>query len=157
MEELLYLHSYSRQIAHLCCYLHMMLFLGLFSTPTNLTAIENGVGSLRISWLFSCVEGVEFEYILTATNINISNARPIVQVLQEQHYIFTLENSLCDVYAFQVRALNATWSSNLSEILTRSLPSLPDVSAIEATLEQSLIKIAVIKSVTLILMFQART
>ena len=47
----------------------------------------------------------------------------------------------CDLYSFQVTAMNAAGASDPSEIITRSLPSLPDTSAVEESLEYHLVKV----------------
>ena len=79
-------------------------------------------------------------YTLTATNLNDSSSEPIVVTgIQEQNYIFTARSSTsCDVYSFQVSAMNAAGASNPSQVITRSLPSLPDISAVEESLSHSL-------------------
>ena len=46
----------------------------------------------------------------------------------------------CDVYSFQVTARNDAGIGNQSEIITGSLPSLPDISAVEDSLQHSLAK-----------------
>ena len=46
----------------------------------------------------------------------------------------------CDVYSFQVTARNDVGIGNPSEIIIGSLPSLPDISAVEDSLQHSLAK-----------------
>ena len=101
------------------------------STPAHLAATENGVGSLNISWSLVTMEGVEVNFSVTVTNLNDSSTGPMeVSGIQDQHYIFTLKDSTsCDVYSFQVAAVNAA-GTNTSDIITRSLPSLPDISPV---------------------------
>ena len=62
--------------------------------------------------------------------------------IQTQHYIFTDNNRArpCDVYNFHVTARNDAGIGNSSEIVTGSLPSLPDISAVEDSLQHSLAK-----------------
>ena len=48
--------------------------------------------------------------------------------------------SPCDVYSFQVTAVNDAGASEPSEIITRNLPSLPDLSPVEDSLYHSLVK-----------------
>ena len=62
--------------------------------------------------------------------------------IQTQHYIFTDNDRArpCDVYSFQVTARNDAGIGNPSEIITGSLPSLPDISAVEDSLQHSLAK-----------------
>ena len=77
------------------------------STPADLAATENGVGSLNISWSLVTIEGVAVTFtVTTVTNLNDSSTGPVeVSGIQDQHYIFTLEDSTsCDVYSFQVTA-----------------------------------------------------
>ena len=60
--------------------------------------------------------------------------------IQTLHYIFTDNNITrpCDVYSFQVTARNDVEIGDSSEIITGSLPSLPDMSAVEDSLQHSL-------------------
>ena len=77
-------------------------------------------------------------YTLTVTNLNDSSSEPVdVTGIQEQNYIFTALSS-CDMYSFQVTAINAAGASNPSQVITRSLPSLPDISPVEESLSHSL-------------------
>ena len=82
--------------------------VGPHSAPVDLAATENGVGSLNISWSLVTIEGVEVTFTVTVTNLNDSSTGPMeVSGIQDQHYIFTLEDSTsCDVYSFQVTAVN---------------------------------------------------
>ena len=80
-------------------------------------------------------------YTLTITNLNDSNnSEPIVVTgIQEQNYTFTASSSTsCDIYGFQVTAINAAGASNPSQVITRSLPSLLDISPVEESLSHSL-------------------
>ena len=57
------------------------------------------------------------EFILTATNLNDSNANPIVvSGIEDLHQTLTVQdkNMSCDVYSFQVVARNAAGASNPS-------------------------------------------
>ena len=77
-------------------------------------------------------------YTLTVTNLNDSSSEPVdVTGIQEQNYIFTALPS-CDIYGFQVTAINAAGASNPSQVITRSLPSLLDISPVEESLSHSL-------------------
>ena len=130
------------------------------STPADLAATENGVGSLNISWSLVTTEGVAVTFTVTVTNLNDSNTGPIcmevVSGIQDQHYIFTLEDSTsCDVYSFQVTAVNGAGTGTPSEIITRSLPSLPDISPVQDSLQHSLVRTA--SGVTLSVTFNVRT
>ncbi len=119
-----------------------MLLPGAPSSPTNITLIENGVSSIRMEWSSPMIEGVNLKFILTVTNLNSSSSQPLVITNNTtQHYNFTMEGnpSSCDVYAFQITALNGAGASDSSEIITRSLPSLPDISQVEDSLQHSLV------------------
>ena len=123
------------------------------STPADLAATENGVGSLNISWSLVTIEGVAVNFTVTVTNLN----GPMeVSGIQDQHYIFTLEDGTsCDVYSFQVTAVNGAGTGTPSEIITRSLPSLPDISPVQDSLQHSLVRTT--SGVTLSVSFNVRT
>ena len=126
------------------------------STPADLEATENGVGSLNISWSLVTIEGVAVTFTVTVTNLNDSSTGSMeVSGIQVQHYIFTLEDSTsCDVYSFQVTAVNGAGTGTPSQIITRSLPSLPDISPVQNSLH-SLVRTA--SGVTLSVTFNVRT
>ena len=90
------------------------------------------------------IEGVAVNFTVTVTNLNDSSTGPMeVSGIQDQHYIFTLEDSTsCDVYSFQVTAMNGAGTGTPSEIITRSLPSLPDISPVQDSLQHSLVRTA---------------
>ena len=124
------------------------------STPADLAATENGVRSLNISWSLVTIEGVAVNFTVTVTNL--STGAMEVSGIQDQHYIFTLEDSTsCDVYSFQVTAVNGAGTGTPSEIITRSLPSLPDISSVQDSLQHSLVRTA--SGVTLSVIFNVRT
>ena len=83
-------------------------------------------------------------FTVTVINLNDSSTGPMeVSGIQNQHYIFTLEDSTsCDVYSFQVTAVNGAGTGTLSDIITRSLPSLPDISPVQDSLQHSLVRTA---------------
>ena len=116
------------------------------STPTNLTTTERGIGSVRISWDHETIYNVTVNFTLNVTNLNNSNiVSTIVSRIQQQYYILTVENpSPFDIYSFQVTAVNDAGASEPSEIITRNLPSLPDLSPVEDSLHHSLVKGAVL-------------
>ena len=127
------------------------------STPAGLAATENGIGSLNISWSLVTMEGVAVTFTMTVTNLNDSSTGLMeVSGIQDQHYIFTLEDSTsCDVYSFQVTAVNGAGTGTPSEIITRSLLSLPDISPVQDSLQHSLVRKA--SGVTLSVTFNVRT
>ncbi len=121
----------------------VVILYGPPSSPTNLTARENGVGSIRISWLSLPIENVSVGFKLNTTNLDDTSSESIIiSGISQQHYIFTPTgggNTSCDVYTFQITALNGAGASDPSEIITRNLPSLPDISQVEDSLQHSLV------------------
>ncbi len=117
-----------------------MLIPGVPSSPTNIILSVTAVNSLRVEWSSPIIEGVNQQFILTVTNSSISQPL-VIPNITTQHYNFTMEGdpSSCDVYTFQITALNDAGASDPSEIITRSLPSLPDISQVEDSLQHSLV------------------
>ena len=134
-----------------------ILHAGPPSIPADLAATKNGVGSLNISWSLVTIEGVAVNFTVTVMNLNDSSTGPMeVSGIQDQHYIFTIEDSTsCDVYSFQVTAVNDAGTGTPSEIITRRLPSLPDISPVQDSLQHSLVRTA--SRVTLSVTFNVRT
>ncbi len=124
------------------CEVEVILY-GPPSSPTNLAARENGVGSIGISWLSLPIENVSVWFTLNTTNLDDTSSESIIiSGISQQHYIFTPTgggNTSCGVYTFQITALNDAGASDPSEIFTRSLPSLPDISQVEDSLQHSLV------------------
>ena len=109
-----------------------------------MTASDNGLGSLNISWSLGFIEEIPVNFILTAINLGVSSAKPIViSGIKDQFHVFSVQNHTCaDVYSFQVAAMAAdVESSNSSATVTRSIPSTPDIAAVENAVEHSLTKI----------------
>ncbi len=121
----------------------VVILYGPPSSPTNLAARENGVGSIRISWLSLPIENVSVWFTLNATNLDDTSSESIIiSGISQQHYIFTPTgggNTSCDIYTFQITALNDAGAGDPREIITRSLPSLPDISQVEDSLQHSLV------------------
>lgn len=118
-----------------------MPYIGRPLAPSNLTATENGAGSLIIFWSLPTVVGVAVEFTLTAANLNNSSTGSIVSTTQDQRLVVALpDNTSCDVYSFQVTAGNAAGISTPSDSIIRSFPSLPDISPVEDSLQHSLTK-----------------
>ena len=108
-------------------------------SPVNLLVMENGIGSLNISWSHATIEGVAEEFTLAAINLNDSNADPIVVTgIEDLHWTLTIQDSTsCDVYSFRVTATNAAGSSSSSDAVTSSFLALPDISAVEDSLRKT--------------------
>ena len=121
-------------------------FAGPPSVPSDLTASENGAGSLNISWSLSPsssldeIARVPVDFTVLISNLNDSSAPPIQEGgIRDHHYVLTIAG--CgDVYSVQVIARNDAGSSNISEPLEVSVPSIPDVAPIEDSLQYSLAK-----------------
>ena len=81
-------------------------------------------------------------FTLISTNLNATSANPdSTSGTQDQHYIFT--GTPCEVYSFTVTAMApGVASSGPSEEVTGNIPSSPDISLIENTLQYSLIRTA---------------
>ena len=111
-------------------------FTGPPSPPTDVTLTPLTVNSLRVSWSSPPTPpGVTLYFNLMIFNLNCSSSEPVLMRtdIQTLHYIFTDNNITrpCDVYSFQVTARNDVGIGDSSEIITGSLPSLPDMSAVE--------------------------
>ena len=102
-----------------------------------------GIQRANISWNFPSLpaslstEDVNQTYILTVTSSN--NAQPQKLQLHQLYYAFTSEGaSPCEVYNFSITAtydiVGATYTgagcSVSSLVLSRMLPSLPDIEGI---------------------------
>ena len=124
-------------------------------SPSNVVANVVGPGSLNISWSYVAIEGEVTNF--TVTVINQSNTRLMeVSGIQDQHYIFSIENNAsCDVYSFQVTAMNGAGRSTPSQIIRRRVPSLPDISPVQDSLQHSLVRTA--SGVALSVTFNVRT
>ena len=120
--------------------------------PADLAATENGVESLNISWSLMTMEGEAVNFTVTVTNLNDSSTME-VSGIQYHHYIFnkSRDSTSCDVYSFQVTAVNGAGSGTPSEIINRSLPSLP----VQDSLQHFLVRTA--SGVTLSVTFNVRT
>ena len=85
---------------------------------------------------------MQFELNVVNLNASSTSGSIVVSGIEDQHYIFTVEDSTpCDVYSFQVMATNEAGSSDPSEVITRTIPTLPDISQVEESLHYSLEKI----------------
>ena len=117
-------------------------FTGPPSFPTDVMLTPLTVNSLRVSWSSPPTPpGVILYFNLTIFNLNISTVLMRTDI-ETKHYIITDNNRArpCDVYSFQITARNDAGIGNSSERITGSLPSLPDISAVEDSLQHFLVK-----------------
>ena len=119
-------------------YIFFVLTIGPPPAPTNLTATENGLGSLNISWSLAFIEGVPVNFTLTA--ISPSDELIVMSGIRDQHYIFTADHHKCDSYGYSVQAENILGLSDNSAVLIATLPSTPDFSQAEDLLDYYLSK-----------------
>lgn len=121
----------------------LLAFIGP-TIPTNLMATESGVARLNISWSSLCLDRTDIRFSLTVLNLNSSRHMPnVVSEIQDPHYRFEItDNTSCDVYRFHVIAMYSSISSNSSDSITSSFPSLPDIFPVENSLQHSLVKSA---------------
>lgn len=126
----------------LCVYIDTTLLAFTGPTiPTNLMAAESGVARLNISWSSLCFERTEIQFSLIVLNLNSSRNMPNVSGIQDLHYRYEIaEKTSCDVYRFHVTAMKGSISSDLSESIISSFPSLPDIFPVENSLQHSLVK-----------------
>ena len=99
--------------------------------PTNLTVIDNGLGSLQISWTSNItIEEVAVDYFVIARATGNPDIPQIVEWTTLLHQvIMSPDNFLCAAYSIQVTANNSAGSSSPSEIITMVFPSLPLVES----------------------------
>ena len=119
--------------------------VGRPSSPSNVTISENGINSVQVRWSSPIIPGVTLYFNLIITNLNSSNNEATNLSTHQQHYVFTANRepiSACNVYTFQVTARNHAGIGDPSEIISKSLPSLPQISIVEDSVQHSLVKIA---------------
>ena len=116
--------------------------------PLNIEVLDIDKDSINISWseepMFTASNAVGHTYLLTITNG--SNRQAIS--LNESYYYFRAPTSAppCEVYNFLVTStaipVGATYTGDgcraSSPVLSRMLPSLPNVTALESTVNYSL-------------------
>jgi len=97
------------------------------------TATGTGPGTLNISWSFTTPnERIPVNFTLVVNGF-------IESGIEEKYYIFTAEsNTSCDIYNFQVQAVNPAGMSDPSEIQSTNVSSLPNISALEDSLRHYL-------------------
>ena len=110
--------------------------------PTNLTVIDNGLGSLQVSWTSNItIEGVAVDYFVIARAIGNPDLPQILERTTFLHQvIMSPDNFLCAAYSIQVTANNSAGSSSPSEIITMVFPSLPNISLVESSIAHTLTK-----------------
>ena len=108
--------------------------------PDNLTATANGLGSLQISWSLDNAHNVPVEFVVTATNINVADPSEtiVTRTSQLNSVISFSDTTSCNNYSIQVVANNSAGQGPPSDVIIRSVPSLPEISAVEESLEHTL-------------------
>ena len=104
--------------------------------PQNLTATANGLGSLQISW--DNADNVSVEFVVTATNVANSSETIVTKTFQLNSVISFSDNTSCNNYSIQVVANNSAGQGPPSDVIIRSVPSLPEISAVEESLQHTL-------------------
>ena len=99
--------------------------------PENLTATPNGVGSLQISWSLNNADNVAVGFVVTATNVTETI---VMRTSQLNSVIPFSDNTSCNNYSIQVVANNSAGQGPPSDVIIRSVPSLPEISAVEESL-----------------------
>ena len=97
-----------------------------------------GLGTLGLTWWFP----IPTQYTLTIVNLNDSTSNTVA-LTHDRNYMFTARNvpfTSCDLYRFRVAVLNN--ADIQSAVITKSVPSLPDVSLLEGSLQHSLLPTA---------------
>ena len=106
--------------------------------PENLTATANGLGSLQISWSLDNADNVSVDFVVTATKVADSSERGVVRTSQLNSVIPFSDNTSCNNYSIQVVANNSAGQGPPSDVIIRSVPSLPEISAVEESLQHTL-------------------
>ena len=97
--------------------------------------VGNGANSLRVSWLAGKNATT---FTLTATNLNVSIEPTVIPDIQNQFYVFNTESrSACDTYGFQVSTPVAGGGERSSAVVNAVVPSRPNVSLVEETIQHS--------------------
>ena len=115
--------------------------------PLNIEVVDIDKYGINISWseepMFAASHAVGHAYLLTITN---GSNREIVPLNESYYYFRAPSNAYpCEVYNFSVTAtpVGATYTGDgcsvPSPMLSRMLPSLPDITRLESTLNYSLL------------------
>jgi hypothetical protein len=93
---------------------------------------ENGVGSLNVSWSLADISLIPVSFIITAINLN-NSGESVNATTQDLFQVISSPNNAtsCDVYEFQVTAVNSA-GANSSSFLFSTFPSLPTLVAEDA-------------------------
>ena len=74
-------------------------------------------------------------------NVDPSKRVIVISQIEGLEFNFTIEDSRdCDVFSFVVTAINSVGESAPSEMISRSLPTIPDISLVQKSLEYSIAK-----------------
>ena len=106
------------------------------------------IQSINVSWSFSDMTYSQIGESWTYTLSSMTTGAMLQ--LTDTHHVFTAPNNAlpCEVYNFSVTATPAGANytgdgcSAPSPVLSRMLPSLPDIDKLESSLNYSLIKVA---------------
>ena len=115
--------------------------------PSRLTSQDVSVQSINISWSPLSLEslaGNQTQYILSVTTDDSTETF----LSYEPYYIFTNHEGAppCEVYNFSVTAtyVGATYTgagcSEPSPVISRMLPTIPEITKLESSIDYSLIK-----------------
>ena len=118
--------------------------------PENLTATANELGSLQISWSLDNTDNVSVDFVVTATNV----AETIVMRTSQLNSVIPFsESTSCNNYSIQVVANNSAGQGPPSDVIIRSVPSLPEIPALEESLLRRTSSGITLDVITLILMY----
>ena len=106
--------------------------------PENLTATANGLGSLQISWSLDNVNSVPVDFVVNTTNVADSSERIVMRTSQLNTMVTFSDSTSCSNYSIQVVANNSAGQGPPSDAIIRSVPSLPKISAVEESLQDTL-------------------
>ena len=141
-------------LEYVCYYIIIMIavyFELIEPTPADVYLMDIDIQRANVSWnplsppSSLMIEDVNPVYTLTVTS---SNTSPQILQLHQPYYVFNAPGGAppCEVYNFSVTAtyIGATYTgagcSVPSPVPSKMLPSLPDISRLESSMEYSLEK-----------------